>query len=184
MARNKQGLTPRQARFLNTLALGHGTTEQVERELRMARHTLRRWMDEPKFVTAWAQTNVLLGLRRGADDAIAPRPTSDGASAAPATGPRVEPTASVPIPGEVGPGGEQPGRPHPNALAPRPPKSDRDLIRARHGEEAARAFDELIRAHQRPATTPDRSTEAGVAPPSVDLNMPTAPQPFAATPAG
>jgi len=31
-----------------------------------------------------------------------------------------------------------------------PPKSDRDLIRLRHGEEAARMFDDLLRRHAPP----------------------------------
>jgi hypothetical protein len=153
MARNTQGLTARQAKFLNTLALGHGTTEQVERQLGLAKYTLRRWMDEPKFVAAWEQTNELLKLRAGADAAIlATRATAETSTPAKAPGDTTAPTdATEPVT-------DAPPPPRPrHEPSPRAPKSDRDLIRLRHGEEAARAFDELLRAHR----PPEPSTPAG-----------------------
>jgi hypothetical protein len=145
MARNNQGLTGRQARFLNTLALGRGTTEQVERQLGLASYTLRRWMDEPKFVVAWRQTNELLKLRAGADAAIlTARAAAESTPPAEASDAKADP----PPPTTQGATDTLP-RPR-NEPAPRPPKSDRDLIRLRHGEEAARAFEELLRAHRPP----------------------------------
>ena len=145
MARDTQGLTARQAKFLNTLALGHGTTEQVERQLGLAQYTLRRWMDQPKFVDAWRQTNELLKLRAGADAAIL------ATRAAAETKPPAETTdtkADTPQPTTSGVPDTPPNPRH--EPGPRAPKSDRDLIRLRHGEEAARAFDELLRAHRAP----------------------------------
>ena len=183
MARTKRGLTERQARFLNTLALGRETTEQVERRLGMARHTLRRWMAEAAFVEAWERTNEVLRLRRGADASIVVPPAGGGPGAAQAEEKPDDVPASVPAPGEVEPWDEHPGRPH-HGAAPRPRRSDRDLIRARHGEEAARAFDELIRAHRRPATPRDGVTDAARAHTRPDASTPVPSQAFGATPAG
>jgi hypothetical protein len=147
MARNTQGLTARQSKFLNTLAQGHATTGQVERQLGLAPYTLRRWMDQPKFVVAWRQTNELLKLRATADTAIL---TARTAAETTAQAPK-SPDANTPSPAESAP--EAPPRPR-HEPAPRAPKSDRDLIRLRHGEEAARAVDQLLRAHRAPPPAP------------------------------
>jgi hypothetical protein len=158
MARNTQGLTARQSKFLNALAQGHATTGQVERQLRLAPYTLRRWMDQPKFVVAWRQTNELLKLRATADTAI----LTARIAAETSTPEKAPDDANVPTPPPAESVPEAPPRPR-HEPAPRAPKSDRDLIRLRHGEEAARAFDELLRAHRPP---PGEAASAAGSPPS------------------
>jgi hypothetical protein len=173
MARNKQHLTGRQAKFLNTLARGHMTVEQVERHLGLACYTLRRWMDQKPFLEAWAKTNTLLHLRRGADDAVLPRPTGDTPAGVPS------PAAPAGAPGTSATGEDEtnndgdidPPRPRRarDAAPPPRPKSDRDLIRLRHGEEAARAFEDLLRRHAAPT-----SDAASPPPAATDLPPPPA----------
>ena len=174
MARNTQGLTARQAKFLNTLALGHGTTEQVERQLGLAKYTLRRWMDQPKFVVAWRQTNELLQLRATADTAIlTARAAAEAKPSAETSDASTPPPTSATLATNAV---DAPPRQR-NEPAPRPPKSDRDLIRLRHGEEAARMFDDLLRRHAAPAGGES-------APASTDLPPPIVVQPFQAADAG
>jgi hypothetical protein len=154
VARNSENLTWRQARFLNVLAQGRGTTEQVERQLGMAQNTLRRWMEDERFAKAWERTNRLLELRRGADAAILGKP--DGAPA-PGGAPSADPGTTVTSSAAASPDATdtvapEPRRPRAATPAePRPPLTDRDRVRARHGEEAARAFEELLRRHRKDA---------------------------------
>jgi len=175
MARNNQGLTTRQSKFLNTLALGHMTVEQVERHLGLACYTLRRWMDQKPFLEAWAKTNTLLQLRRGADDAI----LGKGAAAAEgnadaATSPAVAVGPSTSDAHALDPVNAD--RPVPRRERDRDrkrpaPKSDRELIRLRHGEEAARAFDDLLRRH----APPQASEPPSPAPPPLPAPPPSLP---------
>lgn len=184
MSRNNDGLTDRQAEFLNTLAVGRMTTEEVERHLGMACHTLRRWMDEEAFLVEWAKTNTLLQLRRGADDAVLGKGeksavVADGASGGGDIATRLSPSKSGDRGGEAADerretasdrggdsagGGAKPqaeGRGRGGVA----PKSDRDLIRLRHGEEAARAFEDLLRRHAAPVVGVPESAPPGSAPP-------------------
>jgi hypothetical protein len=167
MSRNNDGLTDRQAEFLNTLALGRMTTEEVERHLGMACHTLRRWMDEKPFMDAWAKTNRLLHLRRGADDAVLGKAAGARPEGMPPDVPAHRATQEDATNDPDDAGGSRPRRAREAAPAAQP-KSDRDLVRLRHGEEAARAFEDLLRRHAapvHPGPAPESVPPASAPPP-------------------
>ena len=167
------------------------TVEQVDRHLGLACYTLRRWMDQGPFLEAWAKTNTLLHLRRSADDAVLGKPAMDVPEGAASRSPDVITTnratdetddqrrddAAPPHARR-----DRPATAATAATAAAAPKSDRDLIRLRHGEEAARVFDDLLRRHVPPDVVPEPVPPASAPPPPDDGAMVV--QPFQAAVAG
>ncbi len=155
MSRNKNNLTARQQLFFNELVRGKPFNQILE-EHRIRPATLMRWTTESNFVNQWDLCNRVLALRRQSDESCAirlaqPAPSSNVAPA----GPTAAPVASAlpPLP---------PPDPAPQV---KPLLSEREAIRARHGEEAACAFDRLMQLRERREHAANASPPPTASPP-------------------
>jgi hypothetical protein len=129
MSRSKSGLTARQQLFFNEMVRGK-EFNQILDEHRIRPVTVMRWSTEQPFVNQYMISIKLLALRTGGELhattlrlAQAQRATANP----PASDPTAAPGAST----------------APPAMSIRPAISEREVIRRRHGEEAAQAFDRL-----------------------------------------
>jgi hypothetical protein len=165
MSRNKNNLTARQQLFFNELVRGKPFNEILQ-EHRIRPATLMRWTTESNFVDQWKICNQVLALRRQADESCAIRLTHAAQSSIVTTGTTTAPAASPPPPPPPDP-----------ALEIKPLLSEREAIRARHGEEAACAFDRLMQLRERrdrSANAPPPPT-ASPPPPAAAPDSPQAP---------
>jgi hypothetical protein len=183
MSRNKNNLTARQQLFLNELVRGKQFNDILS-EHRIRPATLMRWTTEKDFHKQWEICNQVLVLRRQSDECCAIRHAhsehttivSQTAAAAPAAS---APSLQLPPP------------PIP-APETKPPMTERQAIRSRHGEEAAQAFDRLCRRREQaqhtisadpppnPTASPPESTPTPptpTSPPELPLVIPPEVQP-------
>jgi hypothetical protein len=156
--RSADKLTWGQEHFLNDLVQAKDF-DTVMRERKINPTLLLRWMTYVPFVEKWERCNRLLALRRVTE--------TESAAIRVAQTQRAQLQASPPPPcAATGPAPQC----EPEEFDPAPPReqkpapqiSERDAIRARHGEEAARAFDRLCQLRKQreqsaaanPAPTP------------------------------
>ncbi|MDB5323239.1 MAG: hypothetical protein JWN40_4870 [Phycisphaerales bacterium] len=151
MERSADNLTSRQEHFLKHLVQAKDF-ETVMRARKVSTILLLRWMTQTAFVEKWERCNRLLSLRRHTETesaaiCVAQAQRAQAGSPPPPPCNAADP-ASQPVPEE--------SEPTP-APEPKPKISERDAIRARHGEEAARAFDRLcqLRKQRETPATPN-----------------------------
>ncbi|HEY7120258.1 MAG TPA: hypothetical protein VH475_26960 [Tepidisphaeraceae bacterium] len=165
MSRNGNGLHHKQARFLNEqLFTGRGA-QDILRKLKVQPESFIGWMAEPDFVKmSNLALNGLITLRRFEIEAFliqsarAARKKMRRKARAAAT----STTNPTPVP----------------AAPAAPAHCDRELIRLRHGDQAARAFDNLASPQpQKTPSAPPAAPCAGVPTSVVHVGAPDNPQP-------
>jgi hypothetical protein len=151
MSRNKNNLTARQQLFLNELILGKQFNDILS-EYHIRPATLMRWTTDQNFIDQWNLCNKVLALRSGSE--------TPGAAIRLAQETRPAATSTQAPPADSA----SPSAPAPPTAPPSLPPEDveRELIRARHGDEAARGFDRLVqirKQNERAATPPPPTTQ-------------------------
>jgi hypothetical protein len=137
----RKKLLQRQARFINLLLEAKYTTEEIIAKIGVGRRTLARWRSERLFRREWTSANRTLAMRRGSDEAIS------GIRAANQEVGRIREAGEVEMAGagegEAGMESEEAGVGGRDGAV-----SEREMIRRRHGEEAAQAFDHLVKMRE------------------------------------
>lgn len=151
---NRKGLNWRQVRYINLILLAKCTTEQVMASLKMRPSTLIKWMEKEAFKKEWtAALGVLDMLRRTDEQIFGINDARHQRHMARSLGQEHAGECETP-PLETDPPGYKPSAP-PEREGTRnhddrekEELSERERVRARNGEEAAQAYDRLMRLHE------------------------------------
>jgi len=146
--RNRNGLYWRQSKFLGLIIRLQLPSEQVMQQMKMKPSTLIRWMENENFKKEWNRTIEALAMMQRTDEITAKLSATRHERArlrAQATNdsPTPQPTTAI----ESHPAPAPDDLPVEETETPAP-LSERECIRRRHGEEAAQAFDRLVKMRE------------------------------------